>query len=501
MNLIRPEILAAKLQRIRNLEMPDIDAQLKDFPRLLEALWFIEAMGRRPGGLPALVQEMIKQFPQRFGCVSMRGSKWRAGAPPCAVEQCLPVWQYHAGCGNQWFPQEYQDWLVAFISDTTTAEQLRGLRGKEQQEFQAGWRRYNFDYFTQHYQRQARDRMPALLKDWCEEPSQAFKGASWCPDLRELLFEFMDYYEGEASRSLAQTEVTRIVFDQLDFAHSQKVPVPIVGDTRFGKTKSVSTWCEMRPGRARLVTVPDTGREREFFAAHADAFGIQYQDSTTAAALKRTVEFVSRQSGLFLIYDEAHFLIPTNYTKTTPPRRLNWVRCQIVDRELGCAFFATPQDYSQTLAQYVKATGHNMEQWLGRLAPTVALPAELSREDLKAVARIHFPDLSEELRALIAARAMQSEGYLKNMEFAAKRARYLAQKKNREVTLEDVDQAIEQMLPTSTRAKAPPSGENSGQRSAAAPQSGRTAPAAPLRENRPPASTPHREISPALAEN
>ena len=62
------------------------------------------------------------------------------------------------------------------------------------------------------------------------------------------------------------------------------------------------------------------------------------------------VEFIHRHSGLFLLYDEAHYLIPANYHKSTPPRRLNWVREQVIDREFGCAFFATPQSYRDTLA-------------------------------------------------------------------------------------------------------------------------------------------------------
>jgi hypothetical protein len=203
-----------------------------------------------------------------------------------------------------------------------------------------------------------------------------------------------------------------------------------------------------RPGLARLVTVPDSNRERDFFAAHADAFGIEYGPGATTAELKRQVEFVHRHSGLFLIYDEAHYLVPVSYHKATPPRRLNWVRCQVIDRGLGCAFFATPQSYRETLDAYVKKTGYCMEQWLGRMAPPVVLPESLDSADVLAVARNHFPDVPEPYLKLISARAMQSEGYLKNVEICVKRARFLAGEHGRRApALADVQDAIGYTMP------------------------------------------------------
>ncbi len=55
----------------------------------------------------------------------------------------------------------------------------------------------------------------------------------------------------------------------------------------------------------------------------------------------------------------------------------------------------------------------------------MVLPDSLDRAVL-AVARQHFPDVPERFLKLIAARAMQSEGYLKNVGLCVKRARFLA---------------------------------------------------------------------------
>ena len=190
--------------------------------------------------------------------------------------------------------------------------------------------------------------------------------------------------------------------------------------------------------------------------AHADAFGIEYTPATSITTLTATVKYVHRLSGLFICYDESQGLIPVNYHKATPPARLNFVRCQVIDRDLGCAFLATPQSYKQTLDQYVKTTGYRMEQWLGRLAPATILPADLGKQDLLAVARIHFPDMPEPFLKLIAADAMNSEGYLKNMEITAKCARFIAQERGHAPpTLEDVQAAIEEIMPGVNTSTAP----------------------------------------------
>ncbi|HEX5222470.1 MAG TPA: hypothetical protein VFZ59_23145, partial [Verrucomicrobiae bacterium] len=70
-------------------------------------------------------------------------------------------------------------------------------------------------------------------------------------------------------------------------------------------------------------------------------------------------------------------------------------------------------------------------------------------DELMAVAKVHFPDFPEKLLALICARAMQSEGYLKSMEFAARYAAALAGDRKRETpNLKDVEEAIQRMMPS-----------------------------------------------------
>lgn len=267
------------------------------------------------------------------------------------------------------------------------------------------------------------------------------------------LFGLMHEHAKAAKATLADTRVSKLIFKELDLALIHKVPVVIIGDSRFGKTKAVSVWCEMRPGRMRVVTVPDSNREWDFLAAHADAFGIEYNHRTTLQRLKRSVQLVIQNSGLFICYDEAHFLTPVNYCADTPPKRINFVRCQVIDKGVGCAFFATPQSLNQTLEKYAAKTKYNLEQWIGRLAPPVILADYYDRDELVAVAKVHFPEFPDKLLALICSRAMQSEAYLKGMEFAARYASALAQdRRHRTPTLQDVDESIERMMPAKVKA-------------------------------------------------
>ena len=86
----------------------------------------------------------------------------------------------------------------------------------------------------------------------------------------------MDSHAQHARQAIAMTEVALKVFDALEYAWSEKALVQITGDSRFGKTESVKTWCMMHPGKARLVTVPFSSGATDLYRAVADALGIDH---------------------------------------------------------------------------------------------------------------------------------------------------------------------------------------------------------------------------------
>src|SRR5665213_2548555 len=120
--------------------------------------------------------------------------------------------------------------------------------------------------------------------------------------------------------------------------------------------------------------------------------------------LKSKVEFVIRYGGLMFVFYEAHFMVPSRFSKHTPPMRLNWIRTRIADQGCPLVMVTTPQDFKHRLDKFTRATGHNISQFLGRTILTKTLPDELGEADLVAVAKKHFPDLDADYLDLIVAK-------------------------------------------------------------------------------------------------
>jgi hypothetical protein len=183
-----------------------------------------------------------------------------------------------------------------------------------------------------------------------------------------------------------------------------------------------------------------------FFKRIGEALGIDCSYGSNPSRLKERVEYVIRHGGIFLLLDEAHFLAPMNFTETTSPHRLNWVRTEIVDRQLPLAISVTPQAFKGAIDRFVKKTRYDMTQFFGRDFLPCVLPEVLSEEDLIAVARIHFPGFSGKALGYIASEARLSQNYLQAVEAIARRARFLAGKRGGAVKLKDIETAASEVL-------------------------------------------------------
>jgi hypothetical protein len=308
----------------------------------------------------------------------------------------------------------------------------------------------------------------------------------------------MDRHAAQAIDSIVMTQVARKIFDRLQYALEEKEMLRIEGDTRVGKTEAVHAYCHARPGLARLVLTPCSNGDYDFFQAVAESAGLEVTLDTPLRELKHNVEFIIRHGGLMWILDEAHFLVPARIYRNTPPMRLNWIRTRIADHGCPLVLVTTPQDFKHGTDKLTKVTGYNLNQFTGRTLLVVRLPSELSTADLIAIARKHFPKLNEDYLELIAAKAMQSESYLKAVEAIGKLSRFIARQAGRdEPTLADVDAAIAEYAPTIPIRPAPSAAVASGVRQPLAVKRGR--PVAPVA-----AATalpaPVRQTSPAPAQ-
>jgi len=402
-------------------------------PRIREALWFIQAASLKPRGLELLTNKLITRFPERLGTTSMRGW-WKQKRLTKA--QTLQLWN-ELPLHRARFGDDSDDRMIeALLRDAETLPEPtpRELPVADLKEL---------------FAKLLHEKLPQELRDFCCDEEASFHlSTKWFGDLWPSLVTLICEHTAETLTRVARTTVTNQVFDALDYASSERVMVRVDGDPRFGKTESVTAWCDAHPGQVRLVTVPCSNREYDLYTAIAEALGME-TGPVRRSELKTRVEYVLDQARLMIVFDEAHFLIPQRYSETTPPMRINWVRTRIVDRGLPCALVITPQSFDPCLDGFLKKTKYRFDQFFGRSAATFTLPNTLEFEDLLSVAQLHFPGIDKDLLELIASKAMQSESYLQAMEHIAKRAQYLARRNGKKTVDEgSIEAAFRDILPS-----------------------------------------------------
>jgi hypothetical protein len=439
---IDPTQVAAKLAALRNLRAPNFGAAVEREPRLLELAWFMEWTSRQPGGLDKWTTQFAAEFADRLGTNAMH----RIGK----TEEAYTAEERNAVIAD--FPQEnlYIDHSRAeAASMPITTEFVKTIIGRGHvmsdvtRPNLAFVSRQNHAEFLDYCRRYAMAELPWILTDFCLTPDACLPDPFWFCDLASALIEAMDAHAARAGLGRADTAVARSVTDALEFAWAEKAMVEIVGDSRYGKSQSVQTYCAAYPGRARLVKTPCTNDQRSFFTAIAEAVGVEVTLKTTGAELRHALEFIFRHSGLMLVFDESHFLIPQNFTAKTAPFRLDYVRSQILDNGCPVALVATPQQLPTAPKSFERVTGFNMAQWRGRIMRSVQLPSELPQSDLMAIVKHHFPSLKEAYAKRIVSAALISDKFIFTIESIAKNARAVARKNGHEqIDLEDLEAGI-----------------------------------------------------------
>jgi hypothetical protein len=369
-----------------------------------EILLFLQWRSWQPGGLEALAEQLGDAFPQMLG-----GREMLAGTAPrdraWTLGEALPIWKAAQRRLDE-NATDFQQWADANIAQADTPESLCGNE-HSRKGIAHGLRYYNVDSSSRARESAFSPCCPGSLAAWCLH--HRIYVPDYFPRVIQALTAFMARHKEQAEQSLADTQVKALVFKRLRFAVSKRMPVMILGDARVGKTNSGAVFCQMHPWLARLVTLPESNTEWDFFASMADALGIPYSPSTSMRALKRSVEFVLEQTRLFIVFDEFHYALPVTLHRRAVPRRLNWIRSHIIDRGLGCAFFATRQTFQKTLNDFAEETRYQMEQWAGRVIEPLVLPSTLQAADLLQVAAKKFPNLAPGLRTLIVSRCIQRE--------------------------------------------------------------------------------------------
>jgi len=495
---ITAETVAMKLREVEQRSDPRLTAQFSEHPRLAEVIIAIEWWSRQPGGFDAFCERLVSYagnnlLPAEFWKLANKQGKFSID-DGFKVWRCLPDWARpnNPRCGRLikfietgaiddlatarelGFSRSeidgFSDWLTAehcfkkcveesprrlrqlLLEQTCVPFSLTEMNDDEWRSAQSvkQWdaqRRRSAEQASIAARIQAlRDgrELPVVDKEDSKVAKSEIKLFAIAADLPQLLTDFIDEHARQVRASIPQTETTRMVYEALDYSWDKKRPVSLIAKPGFGKSESEINYCKAHPGRARIVHVPEGNSEADLWAAIAEALGIVV-GGRRPHRLKDEIKFVLKYTRLMLCFDEATFLLPQSFNKTTAPRRLNLVRREIIDRGLPCVFSST-EEFERKLESFRKQTGYESEQWTDRMSLPFVLPTKYQLADLKAVLAHHSPHFSPEQISKMAGRAKQLGRNTRFVINVAERAQYLAMANGRQAAnFEDVEKACSEI--------------------------------------------------------
>jgi len=435
--IIRPEKVASKMTGVYN-DRPEQMARYLNNPRLIEMLFFIQARSMKPGSLVKFARDIIDQLSHRIGTSEILRTKDEA----LTLEQKHIIW---TEIETDYYPND------APSRGGWSLQHLDGADEKYEKEVASYLKRKTKAELVEICRKAAIQLLPQFLLALCTE-IDAPRNVWYMDDMESVLFEFMDRFAAEASKGLARTVIYERVLESLDRTVETQAMTILRGNSRFGKTEALKAGCGMWPGRMRLVTVPPSNSFREFIVSIAHALGMDAAPGTSTDTLRAKISHVLHAIGMFMVFDEGSYIVPQSFTRTTSPRRMNWIRAELFDQGLPVLIAVTPQWYDDpktgALHKFVKGTNYAIEQFTGR-CQSESLPDELEDADLIKVAQFHFPELTKESDLLdIASCALVSDNYLQTIENISKRARYIMRKAGQGTfTMKWAKAAIDQMFP------------------------------------------------------
>jgi hypothetical protein len=462
---IPPELVAAKCAAIGNHELPRALHQMTERPRVWEVPMFLQGMSLLPGGLWKFTEWLLNEFPERLGTPTMRDAKSKR----YTIEQKIAIFGELPRSVRPEVKQEADDSSVAILVCSSGTD-IQEMEARDRRVLAAALRSMEAEQFAANCRDYAQSHLPELLYEICTDKSRDFshpEGSWYFYDLFGALIEAMDRYAANAMRLLAKTGVSDVISETADRAVETRIAVQIRGESRYGKTESLATWCAAHPAKLRWVEVPPSNSMQEFIQAVAKSLGMDTSYGSNPTRLRAKVSYIIEHTGIGFAFDEAARLLPRTYTATTAPQRLEWIRAALIDRERPVVIAVTPcwfdeattEEYgtktrrvSSPLEKFARVTGYAVEQFSGRFE-RVRLPDELSESDVLNVVRAHFPEITNEADLLeIGACANGADSYLYAIELLSKRARHKAKAEGARLSIQLIKREMALMWPSEDQA-------------------------------------------------
>ncbi|HEY1768734.1 MAG TPA: AAA family ATPase [Chthoniobacterales bacterium] len=469
---VRSELLAAKIEKLRNFESPELFDEFSAEPRLFSLLWFLEYVskpGNYAGGLTKFAGDCISASADLIGTPTMirlgKVSSYRAEDAVAIMKELRQSDRDEILGAEAWLFEN------AFAQKTSlrghvTAERVVSdyallLDREEEKETWSGAREILVTALVemltpsvahQYCTAYVTSNLALYFKDACERSDVGFgpeDAPKYFSQVGPALLAFMDRRAESLKQTLGETEVTRLIFRWMKKARAMNEPVMLSGNSRFGKTEAVKLLCRMQPGEFRFVKTPSTSAIGDLLREVARSLGIEVGATNNGRELRERIDYVLRFSKVVLCFDEFQWTLPSSYSRSTAPARLNWIRSAVLDEELSAVFVCTPQSYLPAKKRFVKTTGFAMEQFDERVLKTVHLPNELCEADLFAAARIHFSDSSDDyLRIVIETVLAAERNFISDISKIATLAKDNAREHGRALPLLcDIEEAIADVLP------------------------------------------------------
>lgn len=424
-----------------------------------ELIWFVQYLSHQAGGLAGLAKSLIARYADRFQTPAMS----RLGAKPGKIfnaDQVKSIRNEFPILKRTEFLLEDEDGILDVVIpgekiqdaaiNTAIARACCGsdcVKNKSKQHPSS----YPAQSFIDFCQAEAARSLENYLGELCVNPAARLDAGPWYfPKAIATLRDCQAAHIKSKMEGAFCTALGKKVFEVLDYTAYCRGLSLIEGEARLGKSHAGRAWCEQHPGRARFIEVPTGNDELIFFRALARGLGLGNFLSYKTAQIRERVESVLLSGDIVLVLDEAQRLWPQTNLREGYPKRIAWVMT-MANASVPICMISTPQFFSTQ--KMVEKNGWNSAQLTGRISHYEPLPADLSQDDLMAVAKNVLPEANTQSLRALALYARTSARYLAAIDSIAKRARYIAMQADRAAaTTADVRRAMqESVIPADTK--------------------------------------------------
>jgi hypothetical protein len=414
-------------------------AALLDDKEQIELIWFIHFLSHQPGGVAALSDALLTDYPDRLQTKEMAAMKLRRGRI-CNAEQVRKL-RKHFGSRFPLKGESYYSWHGVYHEAGSWRDEI--WSESEFEEANKNPTSYPADKFFDGCQEAAKENLEKYLQQMCLDPERGLEDGPWYfPRLVETLSDYEAEFVRSKSTGVFVTALGVKVYEVLEFTAYSRGLTLMQGNARLGKTFAAKAWCSQHPGQARFVEVPPSNDEASFFRALARGLGLGNFLQYKVTEIRERVESVLLTGDLLLVLDEAHRLWPQRDLRYGFPSRINFVMA-LANQNVPICAISTPQFIALQKAANEKGLW-NSAQLTGRISHFEDLPTNLDDADLMAVAKAVLPEADSKVLRALAIYARSSARYLAAIDAIAKRARFIAMRDGRaEATTADVRKAMQ----------------------------------------------------------